>query len=172
MNGQQVEADFRAYVIARQGVLRRAACLLTGDAALADDLVQSALIRCWPRWSRVCVRGDPDAYVRRTMVNTLAGWRRRRWTAEVPSERLPDQPAPQVESEVRATVAGALLRLPPRQRAAVVFRFLDDLSEQQTADALGCSVGTVKSQTSRALARLRQDPTLTALLLVEDGALT
>jgi RNA polymerase sigma factor (sigma-70 family) len=101
--------------------------------------------------------GNPTPYVRVAIVRTAIGWRRRRWWGEVPSSPVPDR----ASGDTAAAVAGrdvlrrALLTLPPRQRAAVVLRFYEDLSEADTAAALGCSVGTVKSQTAKALARLR-----------------
>lgn len=156
---------FRDYVAARQRALLRTARMLTGNQHTAEDLVQAALERVWPRWSRIVRDGDPDAYVRRVLVNTYSTWWRRKWRREAPTEDLPDVAAPDVFGD--ADLADALRRLmptlTPRQKAVVVLRFYEDLSEAATADALGCSVGTVKSQTSKALARLRlmADPRVT-----------
>ncbi len=156
---------FRDYVAARQRALLRTARMLTGNQHTAEDLVQATLERVWPRWSRIAPVGDPDAYVRRTMVNTYSTWWRRKWRAEWPTSQLPDAAGPDAFAD--ADLADALRRLlptlTPRQKAVVVLRFYDDLSEAATAEALGCSVGTVKSQTSKALARLRlmADPRVT-----------
>lgn len=156
---------FRDYVAARQRALLRTARMLTGNQHTAEDLVQTALERVWPRWSRIVRDGDPDAYVRRVMVNTYSTWWRRKWRGEAPTAELPDVAAPDAYAD--ADLADALRRLlptlTPRQKAVVVLRFYEDLSEAATADALGCSVGTVKSQTSKALARLRTmaDPRVT-----------
>jgi RNA polymerase sigma-70 factor (sigma-E family) len=158
--------DFCAFVVARQAALRRSAGLLTGDAALAQDLVQASLLKAWPKWPRLMREDCAEAYVRRIIYTTHAGWRRRRWTGETPSAAVPDTRVPDRagDVDVRHAVRAALLSLPPRMRAAVVLRYFDDLSEQQTADALGCSVGTVKSQTAKGLDRLRAYPGLAGLL--------
>lgn len=155
---------FRDYVAARSPALMRAAWLLTGNEASAEDLVQTALVRIWSRWAKLERQGSLDAYVRRVLVTTyINGWRRR-WRGEVPTEVLPDGPPSgadaQAAVEQRLLVRKALAELPPRQRAVVVLRYFEDLTEAQAAQALGCSVGTVKSQTARALARLRQHPWL------------
>jgi RNA polymerase sigma-70 factor (sigma-E family) len=139
----------------------RPAYLLTHDHALAEDLVQTALAKAWPAWSRI--QGEPDPYVRKVLVNTFASWWRRRWNGERPTEVLPEVAAVD-HGEAVATRAGlvdALARLPRRQRAVVVLRYFEDLTEAQTADVLGITVGTVKSQTSKALAALRVSPALT-----------
>lgn len=156
---------FRDYVAARQRALLRTARMLTGNQHTAEDLVQATLERVWPRWSRIARDGDPDAYIRRVLVNTYSTWWRRKWRGEAPTAELPDVAGPDAYAE--ADLADALRRLlptlTPRQKAVVVLRFYEDLSEAATADALGCSVGTVKSQTSKALARLRSttDPRVT-----------
>lgn len=161
--GERVEPDFTAWVLARRGSLLRTAWLLTGDGGGAEDLVQNALLRCWPRWSRGRKMADIDAYVRKTMTHAYMSDRRRRWSGEVPTEVLPDAAEPQrFDVGDRAQLLTALGRLPRGQRAVVVLRFADDLSEQQTASVLGCSVGTVKSQAARALAALRADASLAA----------
>jgi RNA polymerase sigma-70 factor (sigma-E family) len=155
--------DFRGFVIARQRSLLRTAWLLTGDWALAEDLVQTALLRAWPHWGRVRGGGREDAYVRRVMVNKSLDWRRRWWRKEIPTEVVPERPVADEPFELRHVVVTAVLSLPPGQRAVVVLRYFDDLSEADVADAMGCSVGTVKSQASKALASLRRHPDLAEL---------
>jgi RNA polymerase sigma-70 factor (sigma-E family) len=152
--------SFDAFVLGRTDRLLRTAYLLTRDHALAEDLLQTALAKAWTAWRRV---GDhPEAYVRKIMVNTYATWWRRRWTAERPTDSLPDVATVSETDrhDERHDLWTALGRLPRRQQAAVVLRYYEGLSEAETAAVLGCSVGTVKSQTSRALAKLRIDPAL------------
>ena len=159
--------EFAQFVEVRQRALQRTAWLLTGDWALAEDLVQTALARSWPRWERIRRRDDPEIYVRRVMVNTWASWSRRRWRGERPSQAVPDgQAAGDLAAEVavRMTVRNALRALTARQRAVLVLRVFDDLSEPQVAQVLGCAVGTVKSTMAQALARLREDPRLAGLM--------
>src|SRR3954469_12366618 len=139
--------------------LLRTAWMLTGERALAEDLVQTALAKTWPHWSRISHEGTPSAYVRKVMVRTFASWKGRRWNGEIPSEHVPessvDDPA-FASTDDRDSLYRALADLPRRQRAAVVLRHYMDLSEQEAANALGCSVGSVKSHTSRGLARMRE----------------
>lgn len=153
---------FREYVEARSPALMRAAWLLTGSEATAQDLVQTALVRMWPRWSKVQRAGAVDAYVRWVLMTTYIDGRRHRWHAEVPTAVLPDATTsdPHGQAELRMSVRRALTELPPRQRAVVVLRYFEDLTEAQTAEALGCTVGTVKSQAAKALAKLRSNPWL------------
>lgn len=153
--------DFAAFVGARGQALQRTAYLLTGDWALAEDLLQTALARVYPRWSRI-ERDDPDAYVRKVLVNTWSSWWRRKWRGERPSDELPDRPGPDayVDADRRRAVAAALTTLPPKQRVVVVLRFHEDMTEAQVANVLGISVGTVKSQTAKALAKLRTSDAL------------
>jgi RNA polymerase sigma-70 factor (sigma-E family) len=157
--------DFDTYAREHGQALCRSAFLLTGDHHLAEDLVQTALAKVAPRWDRIVLGGDPTPYVRTVVVRTAIAWRRRRWRAEVPTSPLPEESG----GDHRDSVAGrdrlrrALLGVPARQRAALVLRFYEDLSEADTARAMGCSVGTVKSQTAKGLARLR------TLLEEEDG---
>ena len=156
--------SFDDFVATRSTRLLRTAYLLTHDRALAEDLVQTTLAKAWFAWGRI--DGQPDAYVRRVMVNTYSSWWRRRWNGEVATAELPERAAaaghrPEaVRVDDRTDLWRALARLPRRQRAVVVLRFYEDLSEIETAEILQCSVGTVKSQASRALAKLRIDPTL------------
>jgi RNA polymerase sigma-70 factor (sigma-E family) len=148
---------FDAFVLARRRSLLRTAWLLTGDWYAAEDLVQNALMRCYPKWRRIS-KGDPDAYVRRAVFNAhLSGWRRR-WRGERPTAIVPDWTSATdeyAELDRRHDVAAALAELPRRQRAVVILRFYEDMTERQVAAALGCSVGTVKSQLARALVTLR-----------------
>jgi RNA polymerase sigma-70 factor (ECF subfamily) len=149
--------DFRDFVARRQRALLRTARLLTGSWAGAEDLVQSTLVRVWPRWHRLAGQPGAEAYARRVMVNLATDWRHRRWTSEVPTDPMPDHVrAVARDSDLPVVLARALLDLPARQRAVVVLRFFDDLSVEDTAAALGCTGGTVKSQTSKALATLRR----------------
>ena len=160
------EQSFRDFVAARQGPLLRRAWLLTGDWATAEDLVQTTLMRAWRRWSRVTATGEEEAYVRKVMLNVFLTGRRRRWNGEAPTAVLPDK-APRDgydDIDLRLVLTGAVAALPPRQRAVIVLRFVEDLSELQTARALGCSPGTVKSQTSKALASLRRHQQIAQLL--------
>jgi RNA polymerase sigma-70 factor (sigma-E family) len=151
-------ASFDRYVRERSQSLLRLAFLLTGDHHLAEDLVQTALARVLPRWPSIVERGDPHAYVRKVLVHTATGWRRRKWTGERATADVPDRPVG-VDAESAAAqherLRVALLGLAPRQRAAVVLRHYEDLTEAQTAAALGCGVGTVKSQTAKGLGHLR-----------------
>jgi RNA polymerase sigma-70 factor (sigma-E family) len=163
---REEEQLFRDFVTARQHGLLRRAWLLTGDWASAEDLVQGALLRVWPRWSRISATGQEDAYVRKVMLNLYLSGRRRRWSHEAPTADLPEVLSldSYADVDVRVALTRAVAALPPRQRAVVVLRFVEDLSESQTADALGCARGTVKSQTSKALATLRSDPQIANLL--------
>jgi RNA polymerase sigma-70 factor (sigma-E family) len=148
---------FDEFVAARGARLSRVAYLLTGDHHLAQDLLQVALFRVAERW-RQLRDGTPEAYARRILVNEITSWRRRRHYHERPVDTVADNPTPGDLSTavVRRVVLGrALAQLAPRQRAVLVLRFYEDLTEVAAAEALGCSVGTVKSQTHQALARLR-----------------
>jgi RNA polymerase sigma-70 factor (sigma-E family) len=158
--GPPGRVPFETFVTVAGGRLLRTAYLLTRDHALAEDLLQTALLRSWSAWPRL--DGAPEAYVRRVLVNTYASWWRRKWTGEHPTGDLPDGAGHDpIEGEAeRRDVWDALGRLPRRQRAVVVLRYYEGLTEAETADVLGCSVGTVKSQASRALAKLRVDPGL------------
>lgn len=158
---RETAPTFEEYVAARGRALWRSAWLLTGDAHLADDLVQTALMKCWRRWRRIAHDGSVDGYVRKVLVTTFVDGRRRRWTGEVPTEALPETANGGPDLALRRDVVAALAALPRGQRAMVVLRFYDDLTEAQAAAALGVSVGTVKSQTSRALASLRRSVLLT-----------
>lgn len=149
------EEGFARYVVqAHRGLLRRAV-LLAGDRGRAEDLVQVSLAAAYRRWGRIA---SPDAYLRTVMVRTAIGWRARRWVGEVPTGDLPDRAAERDEladADLGGAVRAALATLPPAQRAVVVLRYFDDCSEAEIAEALGCSLGTVKSRSARALAALR-----------------
>lgn len=152
------EDGFREFAEARLGRLSRVAYLLTGDHHAAEDLLQSALEKVASRWKRVSAMGSPDAYVRRVLYHEhVSIWRRTR--LEISTDAPPDVLTGQDEGESavrRIVLRRALSRLTPRQRAVVVLRFFEDLSVGEAAAALGCSEGTVKSQTAHALMRLRQ----------------
>lgn len=146
-------SGFEEYVAARRGALLRTAYLLTGQHEDAEDLVQVALVKAVPKWRRIA--DDPEPYVRRILVNeNVSRWRSRRWREQV-VEVLPEAPSVGPDLDEREVLRAALLRLAPRQRAVVVLRYYDDLTERQTAEVLGIGVGTVKSQARDGLARLR-----------------
>ena len=159
---------FRQFVVSRQRGLLRTAWLLVGDWASAEDLVQATLLKVWSRWPRVAewegTGGGVDGYARRVLLSIHLGWRRRGWNSEHPTAVLPDRAVlpPPTTYEERHVVSGAVRSLPPRQRAVIVLRYFDDLTERDTAAALGCSIGTVKSQTSKAMESLRRHPDLSS----------
>lgn len=158
------DADFSAFVRANRVELLRSACLLTaGDTHLAEDLVQTALARLYVAWHRVRPESGPLAYARRIVVNAhldetrRSRWRRERFVAE-PDETADRQPVSTWAADERISgeeVRAALAALPPRMRAVVVLRHWMDLSVEETAEVLGCSEGTVKSQTAKATKHLR-----------------
>lgn len=154
------EEAFADFVRRRQVELARLGWALTGDRQLGEDLVQAALQRLWPHWDRVSSRGESYAYAQRIMVNLWSSWRGRRWRQmEQVVEALPDRDADEDEADrldANDEVDRWLTTLPPRQRAVVTLRFLLDLSVAETAERLGCSTGTVKSQTAKALDHLRE----------------
>jgi len=149
------EAEFEAFVRARRGELvSTATALVAGDRHLAEDLVQNSLARLYTAWGRARA-GNPPAYARRILVNAAIDHHRRPWVRrERSTEQLPDA-AVRVSDSVDEDLLAALRVLPPRMRAAVVLQHVEDLSVEDTADALGCSVGTIKSQTARGLDKLR-----------------
>ncbi|MFE4519359.1 SigE family RNA polymerase sigma factor [Kitasatospora sp. NPDC056783] len=149
--------DFEEFVAACGPKLLRVAWLLTGDPHQAEDLLQTALAKVWPKWARIAP-DRPEAYLRKVLVNCHVSRWRRRWTGELPHGELPEPPPgvdPYDEVVLGQVVAEAVRSLPPRQRAVVVLRFFEDLGVEETAEILRCSTGTVKSQTHRALAALR-----------------
>jgi RNA polymerase sigma-70 factor (sigma-E family) len=159
-----LDADLAEFVSGRWPALLRFGLLLTGNAADAEDLVQAALMRTAGRWRSVRNRDQPEAYVRQAMVRlNVNRWRgllsRERVTAVLPDEAAP---ADGIESlGLREAVWAALATLPPRQRAVLVLRYYEDLSEAEIARVLGCQPGTVKSQAAKALRRLRETTGLT-----------
>lgn len=164
------QQSFEEFVRARTAALSRVAYLLTGDHHLAEDLVQQALLRVAGRWPALAARGDPDAYVRRVMYHQHISWWRRREPPTARHEATREQATPDPGDAVVAAVAvrHALARLAPRQRAVLILRYFEDLTETRTAEILGISVGTVKSQARDGLARLRVlAPELSALTKVE-----
>lgn len=149
------EADFSEFVHASWPSLYRTAYLMLGDHALAEDLVQTSLAKTFASWRQVRELSAAPAYARKVLVNTASSWfRAKGWRNELPTTSLPEQ-AYDVESADRPTIIEALRQLPPRQRAVIVLRYYEDLSVAETAAALGCAHGTVKSQTSDAFAKLR-----------------
>jgi RNA polymerase sigma-70 factor (sigma-E family) len=157
------EAEFEAFVRERRGELLATATLLAGgDAHLAEDLVQSSLVRLYLAWGRART-GNPRGYARRILVNATIDHVRRPWVRrENSTDEVPDVAA-RSPGEVDEDLIAALRMLPPRMRAAVVLRHVQDLSVEDTADALNCSIGNVKSQTARGLDKLRQLLTAPAL---------
>jgi RNA polymerase sigma-70 factor (sigma-E family) len=153
------EEAYAAFVAARWPSLFRTSYLLTGDRSAAEDLLQTALLKAYVAWNRVEAAAAPEAYVRAILVNSLVSARRRRGSAELALAAVPETPVASHEHGVveRSAMWERVRRLPPRQRAVVVLRYYEDLSERQIAQALGCSVGTVKSQASDALRSLRRD---------------
>lgn len=166
----QEPEGLREFVLARSPALLRTATLMTGSREAGEDPVQSAFLSVWPHWGKVQGRGDPEGYIRRVMVNHYISWWRRRRLHEVSGEGRLDKSVQDqrlVAVENSRDLGRALRSLTPRQRAVVVLRFYEGLSEAQVADLLGCSVGTVKSQTFKALARLRSDARVRALVTTE-----
>ena len=150
--------EFRSYVVDHRAELVRTATLMAaGDRHLAEDVVQSALTRLYLAWPAFRRAGNPRAYAHRTLYNALVDERRRPWRRrERSTADLPEPPAGKPGGNDRADlVVQALRELPTRMRAALVFRYLEDLSVADTAEVMGCAEGTVKSQTARALDRLR-----------------
>lgn len=158
---------FVAFVAARSRSLQRAAYLMVGDTQRAEDLTQEALVKTYAAWPRLRDPANAEAYCRKAITTTAIGWfRRKAWTHERSVAEPPEPSAgggahgvPGHADAVadREALWAALRRLPPRQRAAVVLRYYEDLTEAQTAAAMGCAVGTVKSQVSAAMRRLRAD---------------
>jgi len=162
--------EFAEFVAARSTALHRAAYLMVGDVSLAQDLVQEALTKTYVAWPRLRDKGNAEAYTRKAITTTAISWfRRKSWSHELSSEAPPDAGSPGHADTVAQSdwVWSALMELPVRQRAAIVLRYYEDLTEAQTADAMGCAVGTVKSQVSAGLSKLRErlgdDPDLLPL---------
>ncbi|WP_181312007.1 SigE family RNA polymerase sigma factor [Nocardioides campestrisoli] len=147
------EQQFHEFVAARSRALGRTAYLLTGDHHLAEDLLQTALLQVARHWERI--DGHPEAYARRVLYTQNVSWWRRKRFAERSLESYDDRAAASSDPTLRLTLADALGRLTTKQRTVLVLRFYEDLTEVQTAAALGITAGTVKSTTRQALARLR-----------------
>ncbi|GAA3158693.1 SigE family RNA polymerase sigma factor [Planomonospora alba] len=147
--------EFREYVVSRGAALLRAARQVTGDPNDAEDLLQTALAKTYLAWERIEDRAALDGYVRRAMVNINISWWRRRRLEEYPSGELPEPVAQHAHRHLPEQVERALDGLPARMRAAIVLRYYEDMTEQEVANALGVSVGTVKSTVSRGMAKLR-----------------
>jgi RNA polymerase sigma-70 factor (sigma-E family) len=160
--GDTRDADFAAYLAARQPSLLRTAYLLTGNRHDAEDLVQTAFAKLYLSWDKVRDTGSMDGYVRRILVNEhnslwRRAWKRREHTADDAVLSAHDRPHHDVHDDgVGAALWEVVQTLPRKARAVVVLRYYEEMSEAETAAVLGISVGTVKSQTSRALAALRE----------------
>lgn len=158
MASSRSSAEFAEFASTRSPALFRAAYLMVGERGLAEDLLQEALTKTYVAWPRLRDVGNAEAYARKAITTTaISWWRRKSWKAEVPRDDLPDRAAAEPDGSVdeRDWVWTELQLLAPRQRAALVLRYYEDLSEAQTAETMGCSVGTVKSQVSDGLKRLR-----------------
>ncbi|MEU9733369.1 SigE family RNA polymerase sigma factor [Streptomyces sp. NPDC048002] len=159
MERRAEEGEFDGFVAARwSGLLHLARLLTGGDRHRAEDLLQESLVKLWFVWTKV---GDeaPEAYVRQIMARAAARSARRRWWGERPVEEVPEvATAGDVSAAVaeRSRLEAALARLSPKQRAAVVLRYYQDLPDRQVAEVLGCPVGTARSHASRGVARLRE----------------
>jgi len=149
--------DFESWLVAREPALQRLAHLLTGDVHTAQDLVQTSLAKLYLAWDRLADRDNVDAYARRILLNEhRSAWRRPWRRREVLTDEPPERGSAAEEYDGRREAVWRFVAtLPPRQRAVIVLRYYEQLSEVETADVLGISVGTVKSQASRALASLR-----------------
>jgi RNA polymerase sigma-70 factor (sigma-E family) len=151
---QPHDEEFAAFVHATRRRLCRLAYLVCGDRDRAEDVVQNALAQVYARWSTIRRDEGPDRYVHRAVVNAAIDERRRPWRREQAVEWLPDRAAP-MEDGLTLQVVEALSALPPRQRAVVVLRYVEDLDVEHTADLLGISTGTVKSQAAKGLEAMR-----------------
>jgi len=167
---QEHVSAFADLVAARSTALLRLAYGVVGDQQLAQDLLQEALIKVYVAWPRLRDGSAAEAYVRRTIVTTAISWRRRRSFHEPPVETVPDaESVDEIESLATHDVLWQqVCGLPARQRAALVLRYYEDLSEGETAELMGCSVGTVKSQVSAALSKLRERVGRESLVSIPD----
>lgn len=154
---ERPQAVFHDFVAARSPSLFRTALLVVGDHHLAQDLLQESLVKTYVAWPRLRAESNAEAYARRVIVTTSTSWRRRRSFHERPAAVLPDRVVADVADLIasQADLWVQLHALPPRQRAAVVLRYCEDLSEAQTAELMGCTVGSVKRHASHGLAKLR-----------------
>lgn len=173
MAGRGFEDDFAEFVTRWSPALLRVAFLLTSDRGEAEDLLQTALLKTHRHWGRLSDREAAYPYVRQVLVTTHTSWRRRRRVPEVLLDQVPDVVVGENSGPEVGRALQALDELPPRMRAVVVLRWYEGLSEAETAEALGCSLGSVKSQASRGLARLRvllDQPVLTTTVATPEGA--
>ncbi|MFF1767280.1 SigE family RNA polymerase sigma factor [Streptomyces sp. NPDC058249] len=168
---QARDEEFQSFVIGRWPRLMRTAFLLTGEQHAAEDLVQSTLEQVYVAWRRVGAAYDPEAYVRRVMINAHARKHRRKLKEFLApkddsglTHELPDSGDRIAQADDRSALLKALSELPARQREAVVLRYWEDLSESQTAEAMGCSVGAVKSNAAKGIAKLRAIPGLAEMV--------
>jgi len=153
-----IDEDFAQFVRARWSPLYKLAYLLAASPTGAEDLLQATLEKAYVNWARIMRMEYPEAYVRRMLANTLVSGRRRAWIGEQPFGELPETAGDSLELPVldRAVLWPLVCALPTRQRAVIVLRYYEDLTEEQIAEALGCATGTVKSQASSAVAALRR----------------
>lgn len=161
-----IDLDFADFVGARWASLYRLAYLLVASPTGAEDLLQTTLEKAYVNWPRIRAMEFPEAYVRRMLANTLASSRRRAWIGEQPWEELPETAGEFAEVPVldRSLIWPLVCALPDRQRAVIVLRYYEDLSEAQIADALGCAAGTVKSQASAAIVALHRALAATGIM--------
>jgi RNA polymerase sigma-70 factor (sigma-E family) len=167
---ESARQEFAGFAAARSGALIRVAYVLTGDQHAAEDLLQTALTKAAAHWGRI--HTAPEAYVRQVMYREqVSGWRRRARRRETVMADVPDQAAavPDISAETRMSLQQALSALPPGKRAVLVLRYLEDLPEAQVAGILGCSVGTVRSQTYKAITQLRAALAASGLTTTEVG---
>jgi RNA polymerase sigma-70 factor (sigma-E family) len=160
MAASRSSAEFAEFASTRSPALFRAAYLMVGQRGLAEDLLQEALTKTYVAWPRLRDTGNAEAYARKAITTTaISWWRRKAWKAEVPRDDLPDQSAaePGAAVDERDWLWTELQLLAPRQRAAIVLRYYEDLTEADTAEVLGVPVGTVKSMVSRGMDRLREE---------------
>jgi RNA polymerase sigma-70 factor (sigma-E family) len=155
----RADGSYTEFVDANWTRFLRLARFLSGDDDRGEELLQDCLVKLYPRWRKASVQGDPAAYLRRMLVNGNVDWWRRA-KREYPTDAVPEKPAPAQPSLdgriVDEDLRRALRALPRGQRAVVVLRYCEDLTERETAEALGCTIGTVKSQNARAMAALRE----------------
>jgi len=153
-----VDEDFAEFVAARWASLYRLAYLLAASPTGAEDLLQTTLEKAYVNWSRIGRMDAAEAYVRRMLANTMVSSRRRAWIGEEPWDELPETAGDSAEVPIldRHLFWPLVCALPPRQRAVIVLRYYEDLTEAQIADVLGCALGTVKSQSSAAIGALRR----------------
>ena len=167
-----VDEDFADFVRARWSSLYRLAYLLAASPTGAEDLLQTTLEKAYVNWRRIGQMEYPEAYVRRMLANTLVSSRRRHWHRERPTDALPEVAGDSAEMPVldRSLLWPLVCALPDRQRAVIVLRYYEDLSEAQIAEALGCAPGTVKSQASSGIAALRRAAATAGVGEVVDGS--